>query len=126
MSPGNSRAARNGRFRILFVDDDRALRELLIAAVDPACFHVDVVEGIDVAKHLAELEPWDIVICGARETLEQIRAFGLDRRMRALALLPAKTGDPSVRARPKDAVELRGMLLDLASFAHRTANHSAW
>jgi DNA-binding NtrC family response regulator len=126
MSERNSRVAINGRYRILFVDDDRELRDLLIAAVDPTCFHVDVVEGIDVAKHLAELEPWDIVICGARETLAEIHAFGLDRRIRALALSPTAAHDPAVRARPKDAVELRALLLDLAFHAHAETHDSAW
>lgn len=125
MSHRNSRVASNGRFRILFVDDDRALRDTLVAAVDPACFHVDVVESVETAKHLTELEGWDLLLCGERGTLDQVRAIGLDRCVRAIALSNEKTLDPAVRARPKDAVELRVFLLDLSYRAHLSAHGSA-
>jgi hypothetical protein len=123
MSQRTSRAS-HSRYRILFIDDDRALREMLIAAVDPACFHVDVAEGIDVAQTLGDRQKFDLLLCGCGETLAALRGR-LHRDLRTIALVPTEAvGDPSMRRRPPGPLELRALLLDLAFDAHDGAGAS--
>jgi len=112
--------SRDERLWLLLVDDDRELRDLVIGAVDPVRFHVELAEGVPAAKLLAQRHRFHMLVCGRVATLAELHDCLMARGTRgvAFAAKPAVTGgrgSTHVAPRPATIAELRQALLEAAA-----------
>ena len=67
--------------RVLLVEDDAALRKLLVRQLGPAGYHVDIAVDGQAGLQLATQRPWDILV--ADLDLPRLDGWGLLRALRA-------------------------------------------
>jgi hypothetical protein len=108
----------DGRYRVLFIDDDRPLRDLLLVGADSICFHLDVAEGPPAAETLLHRERFDLVVCGTIPTMLALNGLATDAgtRIVAMAVEPFMVGGRGsfvVVPRPKTAPDLRDALFEV-------------
>jgi hypothetical protein len=108
----------DARYRILYIDDDRPLRDLLLVGADPICFHLDVAEGTPAAERLLHRAHFDLVVCGTIPTMLALNELATSVRTRvvAMAVEPFMIGGRGsflVVPRPKTAPDLRDALFEL-------------
>jgi len=95
------------RINILYVEDAPALRSLVIAAFDPAHFHVVVAGGSPAAAFLALRQPFDLVVCGCAATARAMWEL-VDGRPTRIVVVGAIARDllpPRVQALPLPTAE---------------------
>jgi DNA-binding NtrC family response regulator len=66
------------RQRVLVIDDEAALRDSIVAALDPIRFRVIVAAGVPAAATLCHRAAFDLVICSRVSTLACFRSTTRD------------------------------------------------
>lgn len=89
--PSSARVS-DERIQILYVEDEPALRAIVIAAFDPVRFRVVVAAGSPAAAFLCLRQPFDLVVCGHAQTTRALWEL-LDGRPTKIVVLGAIARD---------------------------------
>jgi hypothetical protein len=96
---------------VLYVEDLRELRSLVVSALDAVRFQVVVAAGIDAAQFLASRERFDAVVCGKASTARAVWEFICGRPTKLFVV----RDDPAAALPPKTVVLPSPTPFDLAS-----------
>lgn len=98
---------------VLIVDDDLALRDALLGALDSFRFHLRLAEGVPSAARLAARYHVDVVACGRMETAAALYERLSLARLRFVVFSDEGASDPQRRIEVVTPARFAATLLQL-------------